>query len=127
MKNSDRRETLRIVVEQIDADESVREFHVNFELTSLVCQYISRNEATTEVEFSPLAEALVELPGVVSVIVRPYSVHVIKGRAFDWPQITQAVEELLIWVGKTFGVRQNPNQNVSLCPHSRQSISDLRG
>ena len=47
-----------------------------------------------------------QTPGVEVVILRPYGIGIHKAMAFDWEDISSAAKEVLLWVGKTFGVAQ---------------------
>jgi hypothetical protein len=73
--------TLRIVIEEVN--DEFRIFHTNFELTALPRQQISRHEVPEEVDWSALASEAVQLDGVVTVILQPYSLGIYKGLAFD--------------------------------------------
>jgi len=99
-------ETIKIVVEVVT--DSFRIFHTNFELTTLEGQQVTRHEVPTSGEFAPIATEVVQLPGVEVVILRPYGIGIHKAMAFDWDDISPAAKEVLLWVGKTFGVDQKP-------------------
>lgn len=101
--------TIKIVVEEVS--DSFRIFHTNFELTSMEGQQITRHEVPTGEEFAPLATEVDQIPGVEVVILRPYGIGIHKAMAFDWEDISPAAKEVLLWVGKTFGVDQRPKPN----------------
>ena len=101
--NSQRQpETLKIVVEEISDHFLV--FNTNFELTALPGLQISRYEPPEDVEWSALACEAVQLPGVETVMLRPYGLGIHKAVAFEWDAVSPAVKQLLLWVGDTFGV-----------------------
>jgi hypothetical protein len=102
-------ETIKIVVEEVS--DGFRIFHTNFELTTLEGQQVSRHEVSTDGEFAPIATEVVQLPGVETVILRPYGSGIHKAMAFDREDISPAAKEVLLWVGKTFGVDQKPKPN----------------
>ena len=106
MNSQQQPEMLRIVIEEVS--DTFRVFNTNFELTALSGQQISRHELPEEEEWSALASEVVQLPGVETVVLRPYAIGIHKGVAFDWEAISPAVKQLLLWVGTTFGVRQQP-------------------
>ena len=85
--------------------------HTNFELTSLEGQQVSRHELSTGGELSPLATQVVQIPGVETIILRPYGIGIHTAMAFDWEDISPAAKEVLLWVGKAFGVDQKPKPN----------------
>jgi hypothetical protein len=66
---------------------------------------------STDGEFAPTATEVVQIPGVEVVILRPYGIGIYKAMAFDWEDISPAAKEVLLWVGKTFGVDQKPKPN----------------
>jgi hypothetical protein len=66
---------------------------------------------STDGEFAPIATEVVQLPGVETVILRPYGSGIHKAMAFDREDISPAAKEVLLWVGKTFGVDQKPKPN----------------
>jgi len=74
-------ETIKIVVEEVR--DGFRIFHTNFELTTLEGQQVSRHEVSTDGEFAPIATEVVQLPGVETVILRPYGSGIHKAMAFD--------------------------------------------
>jgi hypothetical protein len=104
MDNQHEPETIKIVVEEVS--DGFRIFHTNFELTTLEGQQVSRHEVAAEGEFAPIATEAIEIPGVETVILRPYGIGIHKAMAFDWEDISPAAKEVLLWVGKTFGVDQ---------------------
>jgi hypothetical protein len=104
--NSQRQpETLKIVVEEIS--DHFRVFNTNFELTALPGLQISRYELPEDAEWSALACEAVQLPGVETVMLRPYGLGIHKAVAFEWDAISPAVKQLLLWVGNTFGVESS--------------------
>lgn len=105
MNSQHQPDMLKIVIEEVT--DSFRIFHTNFELTALPGQQISRYETLEEEEWSPLAMEVVQLPGVETVVLRPYGLGIYKGVAFDWDAISPGVKNILLWVGNTFGVQQS--------------------
>jgi hypothetical protein len=103
MNSPHQAETLKIVVEEVS--DSFRIFHTNFELTALPGLQISRHETPEEAEWSPLAMEAVQLPGVETIVLRPYALGVHKAMAWDWETVAMPVKQLLLWVGNTFGVQ----------------------
>lgn len=101
MNSQPQPETLKIVIEEVS--DSFRIFHTSFELTALSGQQISRHETPEEAEWSPLAMEAVQLPGVETVVLRPYGLGVHKAMAWDWERVAPPVKQLLLWVGNTFG------------------------
>ena len=104
-------EILKIVIEEVT--DTFRVFHTNFELTALPGQQISRHELPPEAEWSPLASEAVQLPGVETVVLRPYGLGVHRGVAFEWEAISPSVKQLLLWVGNTFGVQPQPQSQAA--------------
>jgi hypothetical protein len=102
-------ETIKIVVEEVTPTFHI--FHTNFELTTLEGQQVSRHEVAADEEFAPIATEVVQIPGVETVILRPYGIGIHKAMAFDWEDISPAAKEVLLWVGKAFGVDQKPKPN----------------
>src|SRR5579871_5505672 len=73
--NSQRQpETLKIVIEEVS--DHFRVFNTNFELTALPGLQISRYELPEEAEWSALASEAVQLPGVETVMLRPYGLGI---------------------------------------------------
>jgi hypothetical protein len=101
-------ETIKIVVEEVTPTFHI--FHTNFELTTLEGQQVSRHEVAADEEFAPIATEVVQIPGVETVILRPYGIGIHKAMAFDWEDISPAAKEVLLWVGKTFWVDQKPKR-----------------
>jgi hypothetical protein len=99
-------EMLKIVVEEVS--DSFRIFHTSFELTALPGLQISRHEMPEEAEWSPLAMEAVQLPGVETVVLRPYGLGIHKAMAWDWDTVALPVKQLLLWVGNTFAVQPPP-------------------
>lgn len=108
MNSQQQPEMLKIVIEEVS--DTFRVFNTNFELTALPGQQISRHERPEEADWSALASEVVQLPGVETVVLRPYAIGIHKGVAFDWEVISPAVKQLLLWVGNTFGVQPPPPQ-----------------
>jgi hypothetical protein len=103
--NSQQLETLKIVIEEVS--DHFRVFNTNFELTALPGLQISRYELSEEAEWSALAMEAVQLPGVETVMLRPYGLGIHKAVAFEWDSISPAVKQLLLWVGNTFGLESS--------------------
>ena len=109
MNNPHQPETIKIVVEEVS--DGFRIFHTNFELTTLEGQQVSRHEVSANGEFAPIPTEVVQIRGVETVILRPYGIGIHKAMAFEWDEIRPAAKEVLLWVGKTFGVDQKPKPN----------------
>jgi hypothetical protein len=93
----------KIVAESVT--ETFTVLHCNFALTSLPGQQVSRNEPPEGEDWSLLALEVLEIPGVETVVLRPYGVGIHRAVAFEWDPILAAAERLLYWVGHAF----NPN------------------
>ena len=109
MNNPHQPETIKIVVEEVS--DGFRIFHTNFELTTLEGQQVSRHEVSANGEFAPIPTEVVQIRGVETVILRPYGIGIHKAMACEWDEISPAAKEVLLWVGKTFGVDQKPKPN----------------
>jgi hypothetical protein len=106
MNNRQLPETLKIVIEEVT--DTYRIFDTNYELTALPGLQISRHEPSETDAWSPLAMEAVQIPGVETVVLRPYALGIHKAVAFEWDAISPAVKQLLLWVGNTFGIEQLP-------------------
>ena len=96
--------TATIIVEFVSG--SFRIFHTNFELTSGAGCQVSRGENVTENgEAIPvLAEEVLKIPGVETVVGRPYGIGVHKAFAFAWEPIVERVASILQWMGDNLPV-----------------------
>ena len=106
MNNQQLPETLKIVIEEIT--DTYRIFNTNYELTALPGVQISRHEPAEAEGWSPLAMEAVQIPGVETVVLRPYALGIHRAVAFEWDAISPAVKQLLLWVGNTFGIQPLP-------------------
>jgi hypothetical protein len=106
MNNQQQPETLKIVVEEVT--DTYRIFNTNYELTALPGLQISRHEPPDAEGWSPLAMEAVQIPGVETVVLRPYALGIHRAVAFEWDAISPAVKQLLLWVGNTFGIQPLP-------------------
>jgi len=106
MNNQQPPETLKIVIEEVT--DTYRVFNTNYELTALPGLQISRHEPPEAEGWSPLAMEAVQIPGVETVVLRPYALGIHKAVAFEWDAISPAVKQLLLWVGNTFVTQPLP-------------------
>ena len=91
--------TPTILVESVT--DSFRIFHANFEVMSGAGCQVSRGEMLTE-NGDPvpvLLEEVLKVPGVETVVGRPYGVGVHKAFAFAWGPIEERVASILRWMG----------------------------
>jgi hypothetical protein len=93
-----------ILVESVT--DSYRIFHVNFEVMSGSGCQVSRGETLTENRqpIPVLAQEVLRVPGVETVVGRPYCVGVHKAFAFAWGPIDASVTSILQWMGDNLPV-----------------------
>jgi len=83
--------------ESVLDDEHERRYHVNIELCQQEVEMLIRGENDESV--SALAHLIIEIPGVESVELRPYTIKITKGQAFDWKSVEHHVYGLLRFIG----------------------------
>jgi hypothetical protein len=96
--------TPTIIVESVT--DSFRIFHANFEVISGAGCQVGRGETVTENSepIPALLEEVLKVPGVETVIGRPYGVGVHKAFAFAWGPIEERVASILQWMGDNLPV-----------------------
>jgi hypothetical protein len=97
MTNPPSEEQPKVILESVT--DSFTILHVNYLLTDLSGLQVSRNEHPEGEEWSPLVMEILEIPGVETVVLRPYGVGIHRAAAFDFDRILPEVERLLYWVG----------------------------
>jgi len=100
MTNERSQEQPKTVWEEVSA--GFRIAHSEACLTSNAGCQLSRNEPPEDEDWSPLAMEVLEIPGVETVVLRPYGVGIHKAVAFEWDPIIAEVDRLLYWVGHAF-------------------------
>ena len=93
-----------ILVESVTG--SFRIFHANFEVMSGGGCQVSRGETVTEngEPVPVLLEEVLKVPGVETVVGRPYGVGVHKAFAYAWEPIQARVASILQWMGDNLPV-----------------------
>jgi len=93
-----------ILVESVT--DSFRIFHANFEVLSGAGCQVSRGETAAEngEPIPVLLEEVLRVPGVETVVGRPYGVGVHKAFAFAWEPIGERVASVLQWMGDNLPV-----------------------
>jgi hypothetical protein len=93
-----------VIVESVSP--SFRILHTNFEVIAGAGCQVSRGESVTD-SGDPVPVVLAEvlgIPGVETVVGRPYGIGVHKAFAFAWGPIEQRVVSLLEWMGENLPV-----------------------
>lgn len=96
--------TPTIIAESVT--DSFRIFHANFEVLSGAGCQVSRGETLTE-NGDPvpvLMGEVLKVPGVETVVGRPYGIGVHKAFAFAWGPIEERVTLILQWMGENLPV-----------------------
>jgi len=93
-----------VVVESVTP--SFRIFHSNFEVTTGSGCQVSRGETATEngEPVPVILEEILKIPGIETVVARPYGIGVHKAYAFAWEPIHVRVLALIQWVGENLPV-----------------------
>src|ERR1035438_2241898 len=93
-----------VLVESVS--ESFRIFHVNFEVLSGAGCQVGRGETVSEdgAPIPVLIEEVLKVPGVETVVGRPYGIGIHKAFAFAWGPIDVSVTSILEWMGDNLPV-----------------------
>ena len=100
--------------------------HVNYLLTDLPGLEVIRNELPEKgEEWPPLVTEILDIPGVETVVLRPYGVGIHRAATFDFDRILPEVERLLYWLGNALSPfeldlqQESPSINQPEVPQSQ--------